>query len=182
MTIARAILTWFVSLALSVPAMADTTFVVAGALVDTIDERLIDHPVIEIDGNRIVSVTSNGVVPDGATVIDVGDATLVPGLADVHAHLGWYATDTNYSFLGVSHTDEAVRSVINAEVLLMAGFSMVSSTCSQCLADVSVCKYIEEGRIPGPRLKGVGASPGVFGRARGQNLPVPPVRVKKEGS
>lgn len=166
----RAILIWIAGLCLSAPATADSTFVIAGTLVDTVEERLIRNPVVEIDGNRIVSVTSNGAVPQGAAVIDLGDATLVPGLADVHAHLGWYATDTNYSFLGVSHTDEAVRSVINAKVLLEAGFTMVRSTGSNGYADVSVRNAIDEGRIPGPRLKVSGPSLGVTGGHCDQNL------------
>ena len=180
MKVTRAILIWIISLALSVPAMADTTFVVAGSMVDTIEERLILHPVVEIDSNRIVSVTSNGIVPDDATVIDLGEVTLVPGLADVHAHLGWYATDTNYSFLGVSHTDEAVRSVINAEVLLMAGFTMVRSTGSNGYADVSVRNAIDEGRIPGPRLKVSGPSLGITGGHCDQNLLASQYGIKSE--
>ena len=125
-------------------------------------------------------MTPNGVIPDNATIIDLGDATLVPGLADVHAHLGWYATDTNYSFLGVSHADEAVRSVINAEVLLMAGFTMVRSTGSNGYADVSVRNAIDEGRIPGPRLKVSGPSLGITGGHCDQNLLASQYGIKSE--
>ena len=145
-------------------ANAETTYVVAAGLIDTLNEKYIENPVVEIEGHRIVSVTENGSAPNGAAVIDLSDSTLVPGLADVHAHLGWYASDTNYSFLGVSHTDEAVRSVINAKVLLNAGFTMVRSTGSNGYADVSVRNAVDEGRIPGPRLKvsGPSASPAVI--------------------
>ena len=151
-------------------AIAETTYVVAAGLIDTLDEKYIENPVVEIEGHRIVSVTENGSAPDGAAVINLGDSTLVPGLADVHAHLGWYASDTNYSFLGVSHTDEAVRSVINAKVLLNAGFTMVRSTGSNGYADVSVRNAVDEGRIPGPRLKVSGPSLGITGGHCDQNL------------
>ena len=149
---------------------AETTYLTAGGLIDTLEETYVDNPLVEIEDNRIVAVTEDGSAPAGATVIDLGDATLVPGLADVHAHLGWYATDTNYSFLGVSHTDEAVRSVINAKVLLEAGFTMVRSTGSNGYADVSVRNAIDEGRIPGPRLKVSGPSLGITGGHCDQNL------------
>ncbi len=161
-------------------AAAESTFIVAGGLVDTLEERWIPNPVVEIDGERIIAVTANGSAPDDATVIDLGDATLVPGLADVHAHLGWYATDTNYSFLGVSHTDEAVRSVINARVLLEAGFTMVRSTGSNGYADVSVRNAIDEGRIPGPRLKVSGPSLGITGGHCDQNLLASQYEMKGE--
>lgn len=176
----QALLIWIVCWWLAAPAIADSTFIIAGALVDTVEERLISDPVVEVDGNRIVSVTASGAVADNAAVIDLGDATLVPGLADVHAHLGWYATDTNYSFLGVSHTDEAVRSVINAKVLLEAGFTMVRSTGSNGYADVSVRNAIDDGRIPGPRLKVSGSSLGVTGGHCDQNLLASQYGIKSE--
>ena len=151
-------------------AGAQTTYIVARALVDPLAERLVQNPVVEIDGNRIVSVEPNGVVPEDARSIDLGDATLVPGLADVHAHLSWFATDTNVSFMGVSHTDEAIRSVVNAKVLLMAGFTMVRNTGAGGYSDVSVRNAINTGWIPGPRLKVSGQSLGITGGHCDQNL------------
>ena len=66
-------------------ANAETTYVVAAGLIDTLNEKYIENPVVEIEGHRIVSVTENGSAPNGAAVIDLSDSTLVPGLADVHA-------------------------------------------------------------------------------------------------
>ena len=129
---------------------AQSTYIVARALVDPVAEKLVQNPVVEIDGNRIVAVEPDGAVPEGARTIDLGGAPLVPGLADVHAHLSWFATDTNVSFMGVSHTDEAIRSVVNAKVLLMAGFTMVRNTGAGGYSDVSVRNAINAGWIPGP--------------------------------
>ena len=157
-------------LLLSVDATADTTYVTAQRLIDPIDEELIRNPVVKIEDNRVVSVVANGTVPIGASRIDLGDATILPGLADVHAHLSWYATDTNVSFLSVSHTDEAIRSVINAEVLLLAGFTSVRNTGAGGYSDVSVRNAINEGHIPGPRLKVSGSSLGITGGHCDQNL------------
>ena len=151
-------------------AGAQSTYIVARALVDPLAEKLVQNPVVEIDGNRIVAVEPDGAVPEGARTIDLGDATLVPGLADVHAHLSWFATDTNVSFMGVSHTDEAIRSVVNAKVLLMAGFTMVRNTGAGGYSDVSVRNAINTGWIPGPRLKVSGQSLGITGGHCDQNL------------
>ena len=162
-------------------ASAQVSYISADLLVDTLDERVIENPVVMIDGNIIVAVTANGSVPSGATHIDLSGKTLVPGLADVHAHLSWYATDTNMSFLRVSHTDEAIRSVINAKVLLEAGFTMVRNTGAGGYSDVSVRNAINEGRIPGPRLKVSGPSMGITGGHCDQNLLPKQYELKNEG-
>ena len=173
--------TFLVGMLLATFAEAETTFIVASALVDPLDEKLIENPVVEIDGNRVISVMENGSVPANAKAIDLGNATLVPGLADVHAHLSWYATDTNVSFLSVSYTDEAIRSVINAEVLLLAGFTVVRNTGAGGYSDVSVRNAINEGRIPGPRLKVSGPSLGITGGHCDQNLLPKQYGLKNEG-
>ena len=158
------------ALLLGVDADAETTAVIAGALVDPLDGGIVRSPVVEIDDGVVVSVTRGGDVPEVDRVIDLGDATILPGLADVHAHLSWYATDTNVSFLMVSHTDEAIRSVVNAKVLLLAGFTTVRNTGAGGYSDVSVRNAINEGRIPGPRLQVSGSSLGITGGHCDQNL------------
>ena len=158
----------------------ETTYLTAGSLVDPLNDGMVRDPVVEIEDGRIVSVTAGGTVPANATRIDLGDATLLPGLADVHAHLSWYATDTNFSFLSVSHTDEAIRNVINAKVLLMAGFTMVRNTGAGGFSDVSVRNAIDEGRIPGPRLKVSGPSLGITGGHCDQNLLPKQYGIKQE--
>ena len=168
-------------LLLVTPAAAEPTYITAERLIDPIDEKIVRNPVVMIEDSRIMSVVENGSVPGDATLIDLGDATLVPGLADVHAHLSWYATDTNVSFLSVSHTDEAIRSVINAEVLLMAGFTAVRNTGAGGYSDVSVRNAINEGRIPGPRLKVSGSSLGITGGHCDQNLLPKQYEIRNEG-
>lgn len=177
----RALVVWIACLIALTEVNAETVYVVADRLVDPVTEALVENPVIEIDDNTIVAVRPNGVVPENAAVIALGDATLVPGLADAHAHLSWYATDTNVSFLSVSHTDEAIRSVINARVLLMAGFTTVRNTGAGGYSDVSVRNAINEGRIPGPRLKVSGSSLGITGGHCDQNLLPKQYGLKNDG-
>ena len=78
------------------PAQAESTYVVAGSLIDPLNGKAISNPVVEIQGDRIVAVTPDGAAPDNAEVINLGDATILPGLADLHTHLTWYSTDFGY--------------------------------------------------------------------------------------
>lgn len=134
-------------------AQPDSTYVVAGSLIDPLQARTISDPVIEIQGDRIVSVQANGDVPVGADVLDLGDLTILPGLADLHTHLNWYATDLGYNRLNVAATDEAIRGVANARKTLMAGFTSARNLGSWSYASVSLRNAINEGHIPGPRLQ-----------------------------
>ena len=137
------------------PAFAadDPIYVVAGALIDTLDSKRVADPVVEISGDRIVSVTAGGVVPDGAEVIDLGDATILPGLADMHAHLTFYGTDFGYEMLAISKTDQAIRGVVNARKMLLAGFTAARNLGASGFSDVSLRNAIDDGRILGPRLQ-----------------------------
>ena len=147
------ILHCLVVLLLATNAKAETIYVSAASLVDPLNGELIRNPVVQIVDGRIVSVRSDGAIPADVKVFDLGDATMLPGLADLHAHLSWYATDNAFSWLTVSHTDEAIRNVVNAKTLLMAGFTTVRNTGAGGFSDVSIRKAIDEGRVPGPRLQ-----------------------------
>jgi imidazolonepropionase-like amidohydrolase len=135
------------------PALAESTFVVADSLIDPLNGKVISNPVVEIQGNRIVAVTSGGNAPDNAEVINLRNATILPGLADLHTHLTWNPSDFGYKGLAVSITDEAVRGVVNARKTLMAGFTVARNLGASGYADVSVRDAIADGSIPGPRLQ-----------------------------
>lgn len=146
------------------PVLADdVTFLTAGSLIDPLAGERVDNPVVEIKGDRIVSVTSGGSIPDGATVIDLGDATILPGLADTHTHLTYYDTDFGMKMFGYSTSDYAIRGVVNARNALMDGFTAARDLGAQGFADVALRNAINEGRIPGPRLQVAGPAIGATG-------------------
>lgn len=173
--------TIFFLCAFPLAASADVTYLTARSMIDTLDGSTVANPVVEIEDDKIISVTSGGSVPGGATIIDLGAATIIPGLADVHAHLSWYATDNAFTFLTVSHSDEAIRSVVNSKVLLLAGFTTVRNTGSGGFSDVATRKAIDEGRIPGPRLQVSGPSLGITGGHCDENLLPKQYDRKQEG-
>jgi imidazolonepropionase-like amidohydrolase len=155
------------------PALAESTFVVADSLIDPLNGKVISNPVVEIQGNRIVAVTSGGNAPDNAEVINLRNATILPGLADLHTHLTWNPSDFGYKGLAVSITDEAVRGVVNARKTLMAGFTAARNLGATGYADVSVRDAIDDGSIPGPRLQVSGQMLGsTGGHCDNNKLPV----------
>jgi imidazolonepropionase-like amidohydrolase len=83
-----------------------TVVIRAGKLFDSVAGRMVDHPVVVITGNKIESVSSStsSPIPSAATLIDLGDATLLPGFIDVHTHLTSNAGGGGYEGLGISCT------------------------------------------------------------------------------
>src|SRR6267154_2369417 len=59
----------------------------AGKLIDAKSEKPLENPLILLEGDKIVSVTAGGSAPAGVEVIDLGNATVLPGFIDVHTHL-----------------------------------------------------------------------------------------------
>ncbi len=162
-------------------AQNDSTYVVADALIDTLDGKRVSNPVIEIRADRIVSVTPGGTVPAGAKTIDLGSATILPGFADLHTHLTYYVTDFGYQSLAITKTDEAIRGVANARKTLMAGFTAARNLGAAGYSDVSLRDAINDGRIPGPRLQVSGPALGSTGSHCDSNLLASDYAANAEG-
>src|SRR5947207_8046603 len=73
---------------------ADQTIVLKAArLFDGKSNTLVQNAVVIVQGDKIVDVGANLPAPDGAQVIDLGDATLSPGFMDAHTHITLDFTD-----------------------------------------------------------------------------------------
>ena len=114
--------------------------------------KRIDNAVIVVDSGRINSVTSGGSVPTGATVIDLGNATVLPGLIDVHTHLSGESHDYYTELFRHSPIDAAVRAHVYAKRTLEAGFTTVRDVGAPELIDVALRNAINEGVVDGPRM------------------------------
>ena len=115
---------------------------------------------VRTEGDRIVTVgpASAVAVPAGAKVIDLPNATLLPGLIDVHVHLTW---DDGKS----EATKEAARKTLEA------GFTTVRSCGAPESADLVVRDAIERGEMVGPRVIAAGAPLGFAGGVCAQVFP-----------
>ena len=138
----------------------------AGRLFDSVTGRMLTKQVILLNGERITDVGPEGQVriPAGVAVVDLSQATVMPGLIDAHTHI----FDTRRP----AHTTEraTIIAVRNAQADLQAGFTALRDMTSHGngYGDVIVRDAINMGDIDGPRLQVSGR-----GIAWGANPPDP---------
>ncbi|HEV3334423.1 MAG TPA: amidohydrolase family protein [Bryobacteraceae bacterium] len=136
-------------------AQSNTYVLRAARLFDGTSDALIEPGIIVVANGTIQSVGSRS-IPSGATVIDLGDATLLPGFIDAHTHLSYdFHPDYNASaLLDLQRpvSEKAIRATVNARKTLMAGFTTVRDVGSTDFLDVGLRNAINEGLVPGPRM------------------------------
>src|SRR5438477_8830675 len=156
---------------------ADQTTIVlkAARMFDGKSKALVQNAVVIVQGDKIVDVGSNLPVPDGARVVDLGDATLSPGFMDAHTHLtldfsGNYDQRRLHE-LDLTVSEQAIQATAYARATVEAGFTTVRDLGSRFVSsrefvDVALRNSINKGVIVGPRMlvatKGIGATGGHF--------------------
>ncbi len=125
----------------------------AGRLIDVVTGTLLTNQIILLDSNKIVEIGSTITIPNGAEVIDLSNATVLPGLVDCHVHLTWQPGDNYYEdIFRKTPNDYAILSTVYAKRTLEAGFTMVRDCGSDQLIDISLRNAINKGSIVGPRM------------------------------
>jgi imidazolonepropionase-like amidohydrolase len=141
---------------LGTAASAETVVVTADRMVDVLAGRVLDEPLIVITDGRIASVVTRGgarpVIPAGAKRVDLPGKTLLPGLIDMHVHLGGTEKVKGYRALEFTDTFFLVTGVPNAADLLDAGFTTVRSVGASDYLDVALRQAVDLGEIRGPRI------------------------------
>jgi imidazolonepropionase-like amidohydrolase len=163
-------------------AAPETIALRAAHLFDATGTALKSGSVIVVQGERIVSVGTT--VPSGARVIDLGDATLLPGFIDAHTHLTMEYEKDYYHFVYSRMmrfpAEQALYGALYARRTLEAGFTTVRNVGADDFVDVGLRNAINAGVAPGPRMltavHGIGSPGGHF-----DDYPFPPDRVKPEG-
>ena len=123
-------------------------------MVDVDRGQLISNPLVLVEGERIISVTSGGDVPAGAKLIDLGDSTILPGLIDAHTHIT-YHFDENGMFgrSGDLSPDVTLKySEENARRTVEAGFTTIRNLGAGQGVDIRLRDEIKNGQAEGPRI------------------------------
>ncbi|HEV8490841.1 MAG TPA: amidohydrolase family protein [Candidatus Angelobacter sp.] len=149
------------------------TFIHAGHMLDVKTGKMLDNVTIAIEGDKVTGVSSGQNSPAegqaGARVINLPNATLLPGLIDAHTHL---TLDPNFGYqeLGVSIPKEALIGAKNARITLEAGFTTVRNVGASGYTDIALRDAVNEGMVPGPRIMASGPALSITGGHCDQNL------------
>jgi imidazolonepropionase-like amidohydrolase len=140
----------------------------AARLIDGSGAAPVQNGVVVVTDDRIVAVGASGSVsvPAGARVIDLGDATLLPGFIDAHTHIiGRPLSDPASDIAAVKDIPAyaAIVGVSNARKTLMGGFTTIRVLGSPDFDDVALRQAITNGVVPGPRMQVAAHSFGITG-------------------
>ncbi len=123
----------------------------AGHVLDVKTGKMLSDQAIVIEGDKIVSVGPTAGAPGDATVINLQNATVLPGLIDAHTHLTMNPS-FGYQTLGISIPRQALIGAHNARLTLEAGFTTVRNVGASGFSDVALRDAINAGDVPGPRM------------------------------
>lgn len=148
--------------AVSISASAQVTAVRGARMLDAVRGEYVNNAVILIEGGKITHAGSGLAIPPEASVIDLKDATILPGLIDAHTHLlsreqkiGSQNQGYILQLATKSNEYRVLEGVANAKAVLEAGFTAVRDLGSEGsgYADVALRNGIDAGLVAGPRME-----------------------------
>lgn len=126
----------------------------AGKVVDVVNARILTNQIILIDQDTIVNMGAALSIPSDAEVIDLSNATVLPGLIDCHTHLTFEPSGDYYGDLfRKTPIDNAIVAPVYAKRTLEAGFTTCRDVGAPAFVDVALRNAINSGIIEGPRLQ-----------------------------
>ena len=127
----------------------------AAHLLDVEKGSLVSPGEVLVEGERIAAAGASVPHPAGALVIDLGSATLMPGLIDAHVHLFLHPGAEDLQTVVESVPERTIRAALAARADLMAGFTAERDMGTEGAgsASTAVRNAIDAGLIPGPRMR-----------------------------
>ena len=155
----------------------------AGRVFDVRTGQLRANQAVVIEGDKITYVgpVSDVKPTDGDAIVDLPDATLLPGLIDMHTHLTFDLISLGYQGVGISTAREALHGARNAHRTLEAGFTTVRNLGAKDYADIALRDAINDGDVIGPRMVASGPALGITGGHCDQNLLPPAFHLQGDG-
>ena len=136
-------------------APVQVTILHAARILDVTAGKVMSPGEVLVEGERIREAGTHVSRPAGAVVIDLGDTTLMPGLIDAHVHLFLHPGAEDLQTVQESVPQRTLSAAAAAKADVLAGFTAerdMGTEGAQC-ADVAVRNAINEGSIPGPRMR-----------------------------
>jgi len=151
------------------------TVIRAGHVLNVRTGELQANQAIVIEGDKVAKIAPSREIAaaPGDTTIDLPDATVLPGLIDMHTHLTFDLNSLGYSGLGISTAREALHGARNARRTLEAGFTTVRNVGANDYSDIALRDAINDGDVIGPRIVASGPALGITGGHCDENL-LPP--------
>jgi imidazolonepropionase-like amidohydrolase len=155
----------FLIAAASLSAQPRTIVLRAARLLDVETGAIIMPGEVLVQGERISAAGASVNHPPGAQIIDLGDTTLLPGLIDAHVHLFLHPGAEDLQTVQESVPQRTILATLAARDDLMAGFTAERDmgTEGAGAADAAVRDAIDQGLIPGPRLRISGNAISILG-------------------
>ena len=181
-----AIVAIFAGIAFTASAQAPAskrTVIRAGRVLNVRTGELRTNQAIVIEGEKISQIAPSAEVKAavGDTTIDLPDATVLPGLIDMHTHLTFELSSLSYEGLKISTAREALHGARNARRTLEAGFTTVRNVGAKDYADIALRDAINDGDVIGPRMVASGPALGITGGHCDENLLPPAFHFFGEG-
>jgi imidazolonepropionase-like amidohydrolase len=147
------------------PASPHAVMLRAARLLDIESGKMLAPGEVLVRGEKIAEVASAIKLPAGAEVIDLGDCTLMPGLIDAHVHLFLHPGAEDLQTVQESVPQRTISATLAARDDLMAGFTAERDMGTEGAgsADTAVRNAIDQGSIPGPRLRISGNAVDILG-------------------
>jgi imidazolonepropionase-like amidohydrolase len=160
---------FLLSLSLLLPAQSSPSSQVvvlhAARMLDVANGKIVSPGEVLVQGERIVEAGAKVNHPAGVQVIDLGDVTLMPGLIDAHVHLFLHPGAEDLQTVEESVPKRTILATLAAKADLMAGFTAERDMGTEGAgsADTAVRNAINDGLIPGPRMRVSGNAIDILG-------------------
>jgi len=161
------------------------TAVKAGRILDVRKGRYLSQQIIWIEGGRIKTVGNAADIekqlPAGTKMIDLSNATVLPGLIDSHTQLTMTPYSSGPAGLHISYPRMALIGARNARVTLEAGFTTVRNVAASGYSDLALRDAINAGDVPGPRMLASGPPLSITGGHGDENFLAPQFGFSEDG-